>query len=148
MPTRDLKDANPELVRRCTEAVNRFNTAFANRYLAKPIEVYRTPEEQLVAFKAGRSRLDGTKKKSLHNTKPTRAIDWGIFRVSDGAYIDVTKGFDRDLLVALYWNLGQLFQKQGLRWGGDWDGDGWLVAPDPDESLNDMPHAELPKEIS
>lgn len=144
MPTRNLSDADPRLVAIAAQATDRFNATFRPLgYEARPIEVYRTPAEQLVAFKAGRSRLDGTTKRSLHNERPSRAIDYGIFRLKDGAYIDVTKGIDPAFLVALYWSLGQLFQRFGLRWGGDWDGDGWPVVPDPDESLNDMPHVEM-----
>jgi len=145
MPTRDYADADSTLVAKVTAATDRYNATFRPLgYEARPIEVFRTAAEQMVAFKAGKSRFDGVQRESKHNTKPTRAIDFGIFRLSDGAYIDNVEGFDRAMLVALYWSLGQLFQRFGLRWGGDWDGDGWPVVPDPDESLNDMPHAELP----
>jgi hypothetical protein len=146
MPTRDYADADPRLVAKVTAATDRFNATFRSLgYEARAIEVFRSAEEQMVAFKANRSRFDGVQRKSKHNTRPTHAIDFGVFRLKDGAYIDNVDGFDRAMLVALYWSLGQLFQRFGLRWGGDWDNDGLLVVPDPDESLNDMPHAELPE---
>lgn len=114
-------------------------------YEIRPTTVTRSLEEQREAFKAGRSRLDGRKTKSLHNEEPSLAIDFGIFRKSDGAYLDelVTKGqFSKDLHFALYWICGLLAQRNGARYGGDWDGDGIPVLDDPNESLNDIYHIE------
>jgi hypothetical protein len=147
MASRDLKLADPKIVGiyQVTKAI--FEKRFP-AYELRPICTYRSPEEQLVAFKAGRSQLDGYKKKSNHNLSPSRAIDFGIFRKSDGAWTDTLaeKGqMPKDLRTALYWICGQLAQRNGARWGGDWDGDGIPVPVDPDERLNDEYHIELLK---
>ena len=149
MATRDLSDALPALREAFLRVKERFESAFP-RYELRPICVYRSPEEQFEAFQAGRSRLDGTTKKSFHNIKPARAIDAGIFKKNGSrvgaSYIDdlLTAGkFDADLHRALYWIFGLLAQREGLRSGNDWDNDGVHVVPDPDESLADGGHIEV-----
>ena len=149
MATRDLNDAVPALREAFLRVKMRFESAFP-RYELRPICVYRSPEEQKVAFDAGRSRLDGTTKKSFHNVKPARAIDAGIFKKNGSkvpaSYIDdllEAKKFDADLHRALYSFYGLNARLEGLRWGGDWNSNGILVGPDPDESLNDPGHVEM-----
>jgi hypothetical protein len=145
MATRNLSDADAALVLAYTRLKTRFEATFPEFEL-RPFTVYRSPEEQLVEFKAKKSQLDGFRKKSKHNEKPSKAIDVGIFRRSDGAWIDtlVKAGdFPRALHMALYWCLGLLAQREGLRWGGDWNGNGLPVVPDPEESLNDVYHVEI-----
>lgn len=144
MASRDLKRAHPSLVGIFQVSKAVFEKRFP-AYEIRPTCTYRSPEEQLEAFKAGRSQLDGTKKKSNHNVEPSLAIDFGIFRREDGAYLDdlVVKGqFQRSLRDALYWIFGLLAQRNGARWGGDWDGDGIPVVNDQTESFNDEYHIE------
>jgi hypothetical protein len=40
-------------------------------------------------------------------------------------------------------------RRLGVRvvWGNDWDDDGVLVGPDPDESFVDAPHFELNRRV-
>jgi hypothetical protein len=143
--SRDLKDAHPEIVAIYQVVKAVFEKRFP-AYELRPFTTYRSPEEQLAEFKAGRSQLDGTKKVGKHNLKPAEAIDVGIFRKKDGAFLDdlASKGqFQRETLTALYWIFGLLAQRNGARWGGDWDGDGIPVAVDPTERLNDEYHIEI-----
>jgi hypothetical protein len=145
MPSRELSAANPVIVAIFQAVKGVFEKMFP-AYTLKPTCTYRSPAEQLIEFRAGRSQLDGTKKVGMHNHHPARAIDIGVFRKSDGAYIDdlAARGqFQKDLLTSLYWNIGQLAQRNGARWGGDWDNDGIPVQPDPDESLWDPYHIEM-----
>lgn len=145
MASRDLAKADERI-----RGVFQIGKAILERrfpaFEVRPICTYRSPAEQLVEFKAGRSQLDGTKKASKHNSNPALAIDFGIFRKSDGAYLDdlVTKGqFAREHRDALYWIFGLTAQRNGARWGGDWDGDGIPVAVDDNEHLNDDDHIEF-----
>ncbi len=144
MASRDLAKANPK-VRGIYQAVKLIFERRFPSYELRPICTFRSTEEQLVEFKAGRSQIDGVSKLGPHNFDPSHAIDFGIFRKSDGAYLDdlVSKGqFSRDLRNAFHWIIGLLAQHNGARWGGDWDGDGIPVDVDPDEHLNDVYHVE------
>lgn len=126
MASRDLNEAVPELVAAYAHVKKTFEATFP-RYELRPTTTYRSPDEQRIEFEAGRSTLDGVSKLSKHNFRPARAIDIGIFRKNPkgvpAAYIDelLSAGkFDEDLHRSLYWNLGLLAQRQGLRWGGSW----------------------------
>jgi hypothetical protein len=144
--TRDLNQASPE-IRGVFQVVK---TIFERKFRLFEIRstcVYRSPEEQQVEYLAKRSNCDGIRVKSKHNTVPTTAIDFGIFRRTDGAYLDdlVSKAqFPKELRDALYWVAGLLAQRNGARWGGDWDGDGIPVDVDDSERLNDPYHIEVP----
>jgi hypothetical protein len=132
--TRNLGDAHPDLIEAFTRVRLRFEEAFPG-WTLRPTAVYRSPDEQFEAFKAGRSQIDGYKKKGKHNHKPSRAIDAGIF-TPKGEYLDTLLAsgrVQRELHTAMYWCFGQLAQSEGLRWGNDWDSDRRLVGPDPDE---------------
>jgi len=142
--TRDITQADPELQQFFAFAKRTFELEFPE-FSYKPTCVYRSPEEQLVEFKAGRSNCDGEKKLSNHNTLPTKAFDGGIFRRSDGAYIDTILGFPASYRKALYAFIWLLAELKGFRAGGDWDGDGIPVDVDPGEHLNDVYHLEKRK---
>lgn len=145
MASRDLAKAD-QRIRGVYQAVKLiFERRFAG-YELRPICTLRSLDEQLVEFKAGRSQIDGVSKKGPHNFDPSRAIDFGIFRKSDGAYLDdlVSKGqFSAELRNAMFWIVGLLAQRNGARWGGDWDGDGIPVPVDPTEHFNDDDHIEI-----
>jgi hypothetical protein len=143
--SRDLKLAHPEIVSIFQVVKAVFEKSFP-AFEIRPTCTYRSPDEQLEAFRKGTSQLDGFRKKGNHNYEPARAIDFGIFRRKDGAWIDdlVKKAqFDQSLAFSMYWNCGLLAQRNGARWGGDWDADGIPVVVDPTERLNDVYHIEL-----
>jgi hypothetical protein len=143
--SRDLKDAHPEIVAIYQVVKAVFEKRFP-AYELRPFTTYRSPAEQKIEFDAKRSQLDGTIKVGKHNLKPAEAIDIGIFVRKGGAFVDdlVAKGsFSKELRTALYWIVGLLAQRNGARWGGDWDGDGIPVDVDPTERLNDEYHIEL-----
>lgn len=146
--TRDLADAEQSLRARFEIIRLRWKSHFPEWEL-RPIAVYRSVADQQKAFASGNSRIDGVKKKGEHNHYPSRAIDAGIFRKTDGAWIDTL--LEKKLVTieqyrGMYAVYGLLAQSQGLRWGNDWNGNGIAVGPDPAESLVDAYHVELKKE--
>lgn len=142
MATRDITQASQQLQDFFAFAKRTFELEFPE-FTYKPTCVYRSPDEQLAEFNAGRSQIDGVHKVGKHNVLPTKAYDGGIFRRADGAYIDEVTGFPASFRKALYAFIWLLAEHQGLRAGGDWDGDGVPVDVDPDEHLNDVYHIEL-----
>lgn len=85
---------------------------------------YRSPEDQLKAFKAGNSQIDGIKKKGMHNYMPSKAFDFAPY--------------------PLDWNDEQAFKEvahliiraaneMGIRivWGGSW------------KTFRDLPHIQI-----
>lgn len=132
MPTRNLADADTQL--RAVYAT--IKTVFEKTlpaYELRPTCVYRTPAEQLVEFKAGRSALNGQTDATMskHNAKPSRAIDIGIFSRADGSYLPDEP--------AMYWLIGLLAQRHDLRWGGSWRDEDMPYTRKP----NDPYHVEL-----
>lgn len=143
--SRDLALADPKIrgIFQVTKAV--FERRFPH-FEVRPVTTYRSPEDQKLEYAAKRSNCDGVTKLSPHNHQPSHAIDQGLFRKSDGAYLDdlAAKGqFDGEKLDLMYWVLGLMAQRNGARWGGDWDGDGIPVVNDPTEKLNDVDHIEI-----
>ncbi len=104
----------------------------------------RTAEEQNKLFKLKRSKLDGYKKKSYHQTG--MAIDFvpyingGVTWKSREAFLHIAK------LALLIWETDMDTKEYYLHWGGFWgavdkDGDGKLELTD--KTGWDMPHFEL-----
>lgn len=149
MASRDLQDADQSLAAAFLKVQSLFEETFPHFEL-KPTCTYRSVDEQKALFALGRTRCDGVTNPSKHNVLPSKAIDVGIFRRNPkgipSAYIDdlvAAKKFDPDFAMSLYWNVGQLVQRFGFRSGGDWNGNGLPVGPDPNESLNDPYHMEI-----
>lgn len=117
MTTRNLTDADPHL-HSVYATIKTVFEATLRTYELRPTCVYRAPAEQLIEFNAGRSALDGQTPATMskHNSRPSRAIDIGIFNRADGSYLPDAP--------ALYWLIGLLAQQHGLRWGGDWRSEG------------------------
>jgi hypothetical protein len=144
MASRDLSLAHVDLQASYRVISERFQKWFPGWKLLV-VTTHRTPTEQLIEYRAGRSQLDGTRKKSKHNTVPAQAIDVMIV-APDGKLIDtllVAKKVSNDQFRAMYGLIGAWVQELGLRWGGDWDGDKIPVYADPSESLNDPYHWEI-----
>lgn len=102
------------------------------------ISGHRSPAEQLVLFNAGHTRLDGYKKKSKHNHKPSLAMDLCPWPTEVNG-LNVWKDTQRFAVLAGIVLAAAKEENTKIRWGGDWDGDG----NNRDSTLHDMPHFEL-----
>jgi hypothetical protein len=93
---------------------------------------YRSPEDQMKAFKAGKSQLDGVSHLSNHNKEPAMAVDIYCYKGKFADY-DVKKmGYMAGLFHAVSENLfNRGIIKHQLSWGGWWT------------DLVDTPHFEL-----
>ena len=114
MPTRNLADAHPHLAESFQAVAIEFSMVCPG-FVVKPIEVFRSPEEQMLAFHAGKSNFDGISKKSKHNEIPSRAIDAGVFDAK-GRYLTG----DTPEEEVFYTVFGLLAEKHGCVWGGRW----------------------------
>lgn len=95
---------------------------------------YRSAELQDHLFATGRSEKRGGESK--HNFSPSLAID----------LVPYPEGWDdREALIHFAGIVKGIAYEKGIdiRWGGDWDQDGVLVGPDPDEDFEDFAHFEL-----
>lgn len=92
----------------------------------------RTLEDQQKLFKEGKSKLDGKKKKSYHQSG--NAIDVV-------AYVNGEYTYDKRYYYGLAIHIIATAKRLGhnLTWGGDWDGD-WDL---DDQTFNDLVHFEL-----
>ena len=109
------------------------------------IWAHRTPAEQNTAYKAGRSKLDGVKKCSLHNYLPSLAADLWIYSgaddeddvlyegrppKSDGLSLELLQ---KGSLRRWYIPMGGLAKDVGLEAGALW------------VTFRDGPHVQVPK---
>lgn len=143
MASRDLALAHPDLQEAFSVLSVRFTQWFPGWKLIVTA-TYRSPAEQAVEFRAGRSRLDGTRKRSKHNYSPSDAID--VMIVAPGnQLIDtllVNKKVSKEHFRAMYGIVGMWVQERNLRWGGDWNSNKIPIYADPAESLDDPYHWE------
>lgn len=109
-------------------------------------EGYRTVERQQELFNAGKSQIDGIKKKGKHNYKPSMAFDLFAYHshrptrkkiMYDTATLCYIAGVIRACAEDLL-QRGQVSHR--LRWGGNWDKDGVLLY---DQSFDDLVHFEI-----
>ena len=85
----------------------------------------RTAEDQYILYKKGKSKCDGFKKKSYHQSG--KAFD--IF-----AYVDGGASWDKDILRAIAKHIKEVAKEKfdvELTWGGDWT------------RFVDMPHFQI-----
>jgi hypothetical protein len=111
---------------------------------AKLGTVYRSPEDQFIAFKKGASQIDGFKKIGKHNKYPSEAIDVNFYS-PQGIWIVTlleSKKITREQFNGMYAVLGLLGHIHELRWGNDWNRNLIPVTPDPLESFVDAYHLE------
>ena len=106
---------------------------------------HRTPSEQNTAYKAGRSRLDGVRKFSLHNYLPSLAADVWIYSGADDEDDVVYEGrppksdglslelLQKGSLRRWYIPMGGLAKDVGLEAGALW------------VTFRDGPHVQVPK---
>lgn len=131
---RRLRGVTPRLIVVFYEAQKRSSYIFNVGYLGGR----RTSREQNDLFKNNKTKKDGYKKLSKHQTG--KAVDFVVYD-NNGKYIQT---------VDIYESIARLMQDISLelfglplRWGGDWDGDGIRVDKDPTESFLDAGHVEI-----
>ncbi len=93
---------------------------------------YRTPEDQMKAYKEGKSQLDGVNFLSKHNEVPALAVDIYCY---DGKFADYDKK-KMTYIAGLFKSISEGLFNRGIiehqiLWGGDW------------KDFVDMPHYEL-----
>ena len=111
-------------------------------------EGHRKPERQKMLFDRGLSQIDGIKRKGKHNYLPSLAADIYIFHPDkdtrrklayDKAHLCYVAGVITSCAKELL-DRGEI--THALRWGGNWDSDGIIIA---DQNFIDLPHFELVK---
>jgi hypothetical protein len=136
---------HPWLRSRVCELADLHNCVYPERALCL-IWAHRSKEEQQAAYKAGRSRLDGVRRFSLHNLIPSLAADLWVYTEDEGAEDAVLfedrppKGsglslqlLQRGSLKTYYYPMARLSQQTGLEAGAFW------------RRLKDGPHVQVPK---
>ena len=99
------------------------------------IETIRTPERQTWLWGFGRTYDDG---RGVVTGARTHLQTWHGY----GLAADIISASKRWNAPLAFWEaLGRECERQGLAWGGDWDGDGdWR-----DERFRDFPHVQWGK---
>ena len=86
-------------------------------------EGHRSLEDQMKYFKAGKSKIDGVRRKGKHNFKPSKAFNC----VPAEVFWSSRKKF-LQMAIAMFKATNKLIAEgkidKGLRWGGDFYGDG------------------------
>lgn len=123
-----LATCHPELIRLFNEVVKYHDCTI--------ICGVRSDFDQKKAFAEGKSKKDGVKNRSMHQTSKehpySRAVDVSPFPIDWNDlkrfyfFAGIVKGVASQLGIK-------------LRWGGDWDSDNDFK----DNSFNDLPHFEL-----
>ena len=116
-----LASCHPDLQKLFNEVIKHYDCTI--------IEGYRSAEDQLKAFNAGKSKI---KVSGKHNQKPSLAVDvapWPINWAARERFYHFA-GFVRGIAATL---------GIAIRWGGDWDSDFVLN----DQTFYDLPHFEL-----
>lgn len=98
----------------------------------KILEGHRSIERQRALYSAGLSRIDGVKKRGMHNHSPSLAVDCAPYPI-DWKNYQRFREFAK-VVIATAANMGIV-----VRWGGDWDRDGDTT----DQKFNDLVHFEL-----
>ena len=114
----------------CDMRLQRLFEAVVKDFDCSVICGHRNKAEQRRAYQEGKSKLDWPR--SNHNTFPSVAVDVVPYPV------------DWNDTRAFYFLAGMIKAKAkemglNVRWGGDWDGDGFFK----DQTFHDLPHWEL-----
>lgn len=137
-----LNTAHPDLIAIMTLAISRTRVDFGIS------EGYRTIGRQFELFLAGKSKIDGYKRKGKHNEKPSLAVDIYTYHPDYEtrqklAYDKVHLAYIAGVVIACAQELYQAGQITHLvRWGANWDKDGVI---DFDQKFDDYPHFEIYK---
>lgn len=139
----DLSHALPELKNKWLKIKSIWEGHFPG-WTAKPGTVYRSPEDQFIAFKKGASQIDGFKKIGKHNKYPSEAIDTNFYS-PEGIWIVTLlekKKITQEQFIGMYAVYGLLCHIHELRWGNDWNKNLMPVGSDPLEAFVDVYHTE------
>ena len=140
-----IADLHPWLQRKVYALSDLHEEAHPDRALAL-IWGHRTPREQYSAYVAGRSKLDGRRKYSLHNYLPSLAADLWVYLDATGVDGLLYEGrpprgqYERLCLLQrgdfknYYLPLAKLGKEVGLEAGAFW------------RRLKDGPHFQLPRQ--
>ena len=131
-----LATCHPDLQRILTEALKVSDIDFGIS------EGHRPAAKQKEYFDAGKSKIDGVKKKSKHNLTPSMAADTYAY-VGGVSYKQKDIIFLAGVVTATANSLfaqGEITHK--VRWGGNWDRDGEIIT---DQNFQDLVHFELYK---
>ena len=109
------------------------------------LEGLRSQERQVELYRQGRSKLDGTTKRSKHQSGGG-GWSWAV----DVAPYPIDWRTQREDVAVRWLDFARVVlgvaDEKGIeiRWGGDWDGD-WDRVSDPtsDQRFNDWPHWEI-----
>jgi len=134
---RRLETCAPELQHLFREVVKRSDCTV--------LEGLRSQERQAELYRQGRSKLDGTTKRSKHQPAAD-GFSWAV----DVAPYPIDWRTHDDTVRVRWLSFARLVlgvadeMSISLRWGGDWNGD-WDRASDPtsDQRFNDWPHWEI-----
>ena len=102
------------------------------------IEGHRSIERQNLLYRTGDSQIDGITRKGKHNYLPSLAIDILPFPAQVNG-VDSWEDKQRFHVLAGLFYAAAKELGIGIRWGGDWDGDG----NNADSNFNDLAHFEL-----
>ena len=127
-----LASCHPDLKEIMNEAIKYYDFSV--------LEGHRSVERQLELYTDGKSKIDGVKKKGMHNYLPSLAVDIVPYP------IDWEDANRFHFLAGLVFGVAERLLAEGkithkLRWGGDWDRDGDFK----DQTFIDYPHFELRK---
>jgi peptidoglycan L-alanyl-D-glutamate endopeptidase CwlK len=103
----------------------------------------RSVEKQLEYFNAGKSRIDGIKKKGKHNYMPSLAVDFYAYYNGKANWDLPSLCYIAGVLTSVaeeLYSVGEISHL--IRWGANWDNDGVILT---DQSFDDAPHVELYK---
>lgn len=107
------------------------------------VEGHRPVEKQQEYFAKGLSKVDGIHIKGKHNFNPSHAFDVIVYvkgkksLAYDKAHLSFLAGVITTVAKIL-WEQGEVGHL--IRWGGNWDKDGEIIA---DQSFIDLPHFEM-----
>ncbi len=130
--SRDLRDCEPEMVRRYLLLAAEFAILTGRKLFITC--TWRSSLEQMALYQQGRgtagkivTNIDGVHNQSRHNFYPSQAIDVCIDVQTSQSKVQVADWQEKDYAV-----LGPLCIKHGLVWGGSF------------KTIHDYPHIELP----
>ena len=105
------------------------------------VEGHRSIERQHMLYQAGKSKIDGVKKKGKHNYHPSMAFDVCPYINGKHSWRECYLSYLGGAIMAVASRLREEKKiSHSVRWGGNWDGDGEIIT---DQSFIDLPHFEL-----
>lgn len=143
----EFSSKSKEKLETCHADIQKILNTLIKSYDFSVLEGTRTKATQMKYFREGKSKLDGIRKKSKHQSRPSMAVDIMPWAKNTNAFsgneldnrrfytmMGMVKAISIDLL-----SKGEITHK--VRFGLDWDGDDTYR----DQTFHDLPHFELIK---